>query len=71
MSWTGKYPTFWIENTDEDPSSLADMLGDDISYLHQAISGRKRSEFRRLISYYCRLREKTSEKVRLAPPSGP
>ena len=67
MSWTGKDPSFWIENADDDPSPLADMLSDEISYLHQAISGRKRSEFRKLISYYCRLREKNFREGKIGP----
>jgi len=67
MSWTGKSPNFWIENADEDPSSLADLLSDEISYLHQAISGRKRSEFRRPISYYCKLREKSFREGKIGP----
>ena len=67
MSWTDKSPNFWIENADEDPSSLADLLSDEISYLHQAISGRKRSEFRRLISYICKLREKNFREGKIWP----
>ena len=70
MSWTGSSPSFWIENANEDPQMLMDKLGDEISYIHQAIGGRKRAEFRRLISYYCRLREKTFVKERLDRRSG-
>ena len=57
MSWTGSSPSFWIENANEDSQMLMDKLGDEMSHIHQAIGERKRAEFRRLISYYGKIRD--------------
>ena len=67
MSWTGKSPNFWIENANDESHTLVANLGDEISHIHQAIGGRKRAEFRRLISYYCRLRERNFREGKIGP----
>jgi len=62
MSWSGTSPQFWTESEDIDSEVLLDKLSVDILHIQDTIRGRKRSEFRRLISHYTRLRERNFKK---------
>ena len=65
MSWTGKSPLTWIDSAGVDRQTLLDWICDDLIYIQDAIKGRKRDEFRRLISHYTRLRERNFLKGRI------
>ena len=69
MSWSGTSPQFWTESEDIDSEVLLDKLSVDILHIQDTIRGRKRTEFRRLISHYTRLRRETSRKVSLVQRS--
>ena len=62
MSWSGTSPQYWTESEDIDSEVLLDKLSVDILHIQDTIRGRKRSEFRRLISHYTRLRERNFKK---------
>ena len=50
MSWTGKSPLTWVESAGVNRETLLEWICDDLIYIQDAIKGRKRDEFRRLIS---------------------
>ena len=62
MSWTGRGPLAWTEVDEVPRETLLEWICDDLVYIQDAIKGRKRDEFRRLISHYTRLREKNFQK---------
>ena len=62
MSWSGTSPQFWTESEGIDSEVLLDKLSVDILHIQDTIRGRTRSEFRRLISHYTRLRERNFKK---------
>jgi hypothetical protein len=62
MSWTGKGPGVWLEAHDVPRETLLDWICDDLIHIQDAIKGRRRDEFRKLISHYTRLREKNFQK---------
>ena len=58
MRWTGIGPRFWIESEKLDRGVLLEKLCEDIIHIQETIKGKKKAEFRRLISHYTRLRER-------------
>ena len=62
MSWTGHGPLTWLESHDVPRGTLLEWVCDDLIHIQDAIQGRRRDEFRRLISHYTRLRERNFQK---------
>ena len=62
MSWSGTSPQFWTESEGVDSAELLNKSCEDILHIQDAIQRRKRTEFRRLISHYTRLRERNFKK---------
>ena len=62
MSWTGTGPWFWTESDKLDRGALLEKLCEDIIHIQETIKGRKKAEFRRLISHYTRFRERNFQR---------
>ena len=62
MSWTGHGPSTWLESHGVPRETLLEWVCDDLIHIQDAIKGRRRDEFRRLISNYTRLRERNFQK---------
>ena len=50
MSWMGTPPEFWLNSETQDRGALLAKLCEDIIHIQETIKGRKKAEFRRLIS---------------------
>ena len=65
MSWTGTPPEFWLNSETQDRGALLEKLCEDIIHIQETIKGRKKAEFRRLISHYTRLRERNFQRGKI------
>ena len=65
MSRTGTPPEFWLNSETQDRGALLVKLCEDIIHIQETIKGRKKAEFRRLISHYTRLRERNFQRGKI------